>query len=66
MKKIYTRKSFEKELANLGIRVADTAKLTREGFVSILELQKIQERYIEMYDYYLRIVCTADKKLFKF
>lgn len=66
MKKIYTRKSFEKELATLAVRVADMAKLTHEGFVNILELQKTQERYLEMYDYYLKIVCTSEKKLFVF
>lgn len=64
MKKMYTRKSFEKEIGMLATRIADTAALVREGYADILTLQKLQNRYIDMYQYYLSTICTSNKKIF--
>ena len=64
MKKVYTRKSFEKEIGTLANKIADTAALVREGYVDTLTLQKLQNRYIEMYQYYLSTICVSNKKIF--
>ena len=66
MKKVYTRKSFEKEIGTLATKIADTAALVREGYVDILTLQKLQSRYIEMYQYYLSTICVSNKKIFAY
>ena len=64
MKKVYTRKSFEKEIGTLAKRIADMAALVREGYADILTLQTLQNQYIDMYQYYLSTICVSNKKIF--
>ena len=64
MKKMYTKESFKKEIDSLAIRIADTAVLVREGHVDNLTLLELQNKYIDMFQYYLSTVCTSNEKIF--